>query len=118
MKKKLFLGLLLGLAIVLAGCKGEYGSTAASGELKEFSTVISGYKYAPESIVVNLGDTVRINIKNDDAVTHGISLPGFGVREFVKPRETKTIQFVANKRGKPETFCSTDHGERLLIEVI
>ena len=120
MKKIIFLFLLS--FVVIAGCKvDDYGSQAASasaGEVKEFNAVISGYSYDPPSIKVNLGDTVRIRIKNNDGVTHGISLPVFGVQEFVRPGETKTIQFVANKLGEPETFCSTDHGEKLLVEVV
>ena len=115
--------LLLVLSFILVGCQsGGYESQTSdgvpTGEVKEFSAVISGFSYSPSSIKVNLGDTVRVNIRNNDRVTHGISLPVFGVREFVRPGETKTIQFVANQRGEPETFCSTDHGEKLLIEVI
>jgi len=96
----------------LVGC-----AQSPTEEVKSFDTVISGYSYNPASITVNYGDKVIINIKNNDAVTHGISLQEFGVREFVKPGETKTIQFVASQRGQPNTFCSTDHGEKLAIKV-
>ena len=112
----LYMGLLLGI-LLIAGCKGQTTNNAATGEVKEFNTVISGYSYNPASIKVNFGDAVRINIKNNDNVMHGIALPVFGVQKFVQPGQTTTIQFVANKRGAPETFCSTDHGEKLLIEV-
>ena len=106
---------LVSLALLL-GCTGTSNQSGGSG-VKEFSAVISGYSYNPSSINVNFGDTVSVTIRNDDGVTHGISLPVFGVREFVQPGATKTIQFVANQRGAPETFCSTDHGEKLLIQV-
>ena len=114
--RKIILLLVLSFVLV-AGCKGQ-ANTGTTEEVKEFNSVISGYAYTPSSIKVNLGDTVRVNIKNNDPVGHGISLPAFGVREFVSPGGMKTIQFVANQRGSPETFCSTDHGEKLLIEVI
>ncbi len=106
------------IILAIAGCTSQTISSKGTGELKEFNAVISEYSYNPSSITVNFGDTVKVNIKNTDGVTHGISLPVFGVQEFVKPGETKTIQFVANQRGQPETFCSTDHGEKLFIEVI
>ena len=130
MKKVIRLVLLSFVVVVvaLAGCTAQQEKTYTSvpdvqtlssvGDVKEFNAVISGYSYDPLSVTVNLGDTVRINIKNNDAVTHGISLPVFGVQEFVRPGQTKTIQFVANQRGAPETFCSTDHGEKLLINVV
>jgi len=119
--------LLIGMAlfvILIVGCKsgsntsGYATAPAVSADgVKEFNTAIQNFQYNPQTINVNFGDRVRINIKNNDGVTHGISLPVFGVREFVSPGQVKTIQFVANQRGNPETFCSTDHGEKLLIQV-
>jgi len=91
---------------------------ATNNSVKEFDTQITGFSYSPETITVKLNDRVKINIKNNDSVTHGISLPVFGVQESVRPGQIKTIQFIANKTGNPETFCSTDHGEKLLINVI
>ena len=112
--------LLVLIFVFVAGCQGsaQTGYSSSEGDVKEYDATISGYSYKPSSIEVNYGDVVRINIKNNDGVTHGISLPVFGVREFVRPGETKTIQFVADQYGSPETFCSTDHGEKLLINVI
>jgi len=111
-------------AILIVGCKagtntGGYASApvASSDDVKEFNTAIQNFQYNPQTINVNFGDRVRINIKNDDGVGHGISLPVFGVNTGVGPGQTKTIEFVANQRGNPETFCSTDHGEKLLIQV-
>ena len=125
---KYLLGILVIVVIAVAGCTAQQDKTyspvpevqtqSTVADVKEFNAVISGFAYNPPSLRVNLGDTVRINIKNNDAVTHGISLPAFGVSEFVRPGQTTTIQFVANQRGEPETFCSTDHGEKLLIEIV
>jgi len=122
MKGKYFLLISLSIFVIfLVGCRGAtntsgYATTSSAG-VKEFNTAIQNFQYNPESINVNFGDRVKINIKNNDGVTHGISLPIFGVREFVRPGQTTTIQFVANQRGNPETFCSTDHGEKLLIRI-
>ena len=119
MNRKFLLLFLSILAIFVVGCNTATGgyALATSGDFKEFNTAIQNFQYNPESINVNFGDTVRINIKNNDGVTHGINLPVFGVNEFVRPGQTKTIQFVAKQRGNPETFCSTDHGEKLLIQI-
>ena len=122
MKKSRFILMLLSILVIfLVGCRGTtntngYASTS-SAEVKEFNTAIQNFRYNPETINVNFGDRVKINIKNNDGVTHGISLPVFGVQEFVRPGQTTTIQFTANQRGNPETFCSTDHGEKLLIQI-
>jgi len=108
--------------VLVVGCQQDYNSKASNSitgqAVKEFNTVISGYQYNPSSITVNLGDTVRISVKNNDNTGHGVSLPSFGIQEFVGPGETKTIQFVANKRGQPVTFCRKEHGEELEVKVI
>jgi len=57
-------------------------------------------------------------VTNNDDIGHGVSLPSFGVNTLVMPGETKIIEFVADKIGAPESFCSTDHGEKLEIKVI
>ena len=108
----ILIGLVISMIFIIGCSKNPTGNA-----IKEFNTQISNFQYSPETINVNLGDTVRINIKNNDPVTHGISLPIFGVQEGVRPGQTTTIQFIANQLGNPETFCSTDHGEKLLIQV-
>ncbi len=92
-------------------------NSVQKNSVKEFDRVISGFAYNPNSIDVNLGDQVVVNITNNDDVTHGINLPAFGVAEFVEPGTTKRIEFLADKTGSPELFCSSDHGEKLLINV-
>jgi len=122
MNEKYYLLILLSIFIIfVAGCKAASNTNdyapISSAAVKEFNTVIQNYRYSPESINVNFGDKVKINIKNNDRITHGISLPIFGVNTGVRPGQTTTIEFVANQRGNPETFCSTDHGEKLLIQI-
>ncbi len=87
------------------------------GSLKQFNRIISDFSYQPPSVDVNKGDYVVINITNKDSVRHGINLPAFGVADFVDPGETKQISFLADKTGSPELFCSSDHGEKLIVNV-
>lgn len=84
---------------------------------KEFDLAVTDFAYQPTAVDVNLGDTVVLNITNNDTVTHGINLPIFGVAEFVAPGQTQRVSFVADKTGNPELFCSSDHGEKLLVNV-
>ena len=127
MKKKiaLFVVLLFG-AMTIAGCNnggdGGYGSqssgVARGGSVKEFNVIISGYTYSPPSITVNAGDRVLVTVTNNDQTSHGFSLAKFGVQDSIRPGQTKTIQFTANKAGGASTFCSTQHGEKLVIKVV
>ena len=115
---KLILTLFILVLLIVTGCKTQPADSVVNTEIKEFDTNINGYNYNPSSITVNFRDIVRINIKNNDETSHGISLPSFGIQEFVGPGETKTIQFTANAITETETFCSTSHGEKLLINVV
>lgn len=112
-----FLGFLIVL-LFIAGCSKSNDTTITGNAVKEFDTVISNFKYSPESITVNQGDIVRINIRNNDGLRHGIFIDAFGINDFVNPGQVKSIQFVAAKKVNTNTFCSTDHGEKLYIKVV
>jgi len=97
-------------------------SASISNEVKEsqilkFSASITNRKYTPKQIDVPLGATVELTVKNNDNEQHGLSIQDFGVRGFIGPRQTKTIRFVANRRGESTTFCSIAHPEKLIINV-
>ena len=111
--------LLTASIFILSSCATNTPNKAAETTPRtvQFSAVISGYAYTPPQIDVQFGDHVVLSITNQDSVTHGISLPAFGVQAFVGPGQTQTVEFVANQLGAPETFCSSDHGESLLINV-
>ena len=73
MNVKYYILVLLSIFIIfVAGCNvaSNTGSVAStpSTDVKEFNTVIQNYRYNPESINVNFGDRVKINIKNIDEV--------------------------------------------------
>jgi len=112
---------LIGGAALLGRSSGEQSSLNSSQGAVEDSIhelTISGFSYQPGSIDVDLGDTVTLKITNRDRVTHGINLPIFGVQKFVRPGQTQTVTFIADQKGDPELFCSSDHGEKLLVNVL
>ena len=118
MKRKImFFGFFIISLVFVVGCSNT-GKSVSGDAVKEFDTVISNFKYSPESITVNEGDIVRINIKNNDRIRHGIFIDSFGINDFVNPGSVKTIQFTAVRKINTNTFCSTDHGEKLYINVV
>ena len=89
----------------------------ADSSVLKISASITGRSYTPKQIDVPYGATVELTVKNNDDEQHGLFLQDFGVQDFVGPRQTKTISFVANRRGQSATFCSTTHPEKLIINV-
>ena len=92
-------------------------NTTADSQVLKFSVTINSRSYSPARIDVPYGATVELTVVNNDNEQHGLFLQDFGVTDFVGPRQTKTIRFVANRRGESATFCSVSHPEKLIINV-
>jgi len=122
-----------GLIVLILGFAGFFflggnGNSPSSGsasipsavqntQVLTYSASITNRKYSPERIDVPFGATVNLVVKNNDNEQHGLFLQDFGVQDFVAARQTKTVRFVANRRGESSTFCSVAHPEKLIINV-
>ena len=58
---------------------------------------------------MNKGDKVRITVTSVD-VTHGFSLPDFGINKKLEPDAPVIIDFVADKKGTFEFKCNVPCG--------
>ncbi len=96
--------------------KGEidYSKTVnhevVKGEIKEFNVRSFNWGFDPEEIVVNLGDKVNLHVTTDD-IDHGLAINEFLVNKRVQPGLTTDIEFVADKKGTFEIYCSVPCGE-------
>ena len=73
--------------------------------VKEFNIVAKKWDFNPSTIIVNKGDTVKLNIESID-VAHGIVILDFGVNEKLEPGKTTNIEFIADKEGTFSFFCN------------
>jgi len=92
-------------------------NSISDSQVLRFAASISNRKYTPEQIDVPFGATIELTVQNNDNEQHGLSIPDFGVNDFVGPLQTKTVRFVAKRRGESTTFCSVAHPEKLIINV-
>lgn len=72
---------------------------------KSFDITAKQWEFVPSTIAVDEGDSVTLNVTSTD-VTHGLSIPDFGVSETLTPGKTTTVTFIANKAGTFSFFCS------------
>ena len=94
----------------IPGQEDEVEETIVSdSKIKEFDMTARQWAFEPSTIIVNEGDTVRLNIKSKD-VTHGFVISELGVNERVLPGKTTTVEFVADKKGEYTFFCSVPCG--------
>jgi cytochrome c oxidase subunit 2 len=67
------------------------------------------WEWDPAAITVKQGELVRLIIHNAD-VLHGLVIPDLGVNQDVPP-DGAVVEFIANKIGTFEFFCSVWCGE-------
>ena len=78
------------------------------GEENHADLITEFYKWEPEVIVVQKGDTIVLNVTNPRGSVHGLEVPAFGIDTGpLEPRGgTATIEFVAAEAGTFEYKCS------------
>ena len=116
------------LALYTTGCgrqeehHEEEGSpkeeAALSGEVIDGVRVVKveafKYDFAPDPIVVGLGEKVRLELESRD-VAHGIGIKEYGMDEAIPAGGEATASFTADKAGTFHVhctvFCGPGHGD-------
>lgn len=81
-------------------------STETVAEVKTFEVANAGFTFTPSEIKVKQGDTVRIAFTNTGGM-HDWVVDEFDARtEVTQTGETSTVEFVADKAGEFEFYCS------------
>lgn len=90
--------------------------------VREIEVTAKQFEFSPNPIRVKLGETIRLKITSVD-VTHGFSLPEFGINETLNPNETVSVELQATKKGEFPFACSVVCGSghtgmkgRLIVE--
>ena len=107
-KKKIFLfSLVLGLFFVV-GCAQSGTPPVAEPEtgVKEIRVQGGDFWLEPTSISVNKGDRVKITFENVGSITHNLDIDGYGRTEIISAGSIDTIEFVADKAGTFDMWCS------------
>lgn len=76
-----------------------------TAQVKEFKITAKQFQFEPSTIEVNKGDKVRLTITSVD-VSHGFSVPEYGINQRLDPGKPVTVEFTADKEGTFTTFCS------------
>ena len=75
------------------------------GEFKEFAITAKTWEFQPSTITVKKGDSVKLTITSTD-VQHGFALTDFNVNAPLQPGQATVVEFVADKVGSFNFFCS------------
>lgn len=89
------------------------GDDSMVGEVKEFDLVASNFKYDVTEIRVEKGDTVNINLRSEEGF-HDWVVDEFDARtRQLQAGEFDSIQFVADKSGTFEFYCSVGNHRQM-----
>ena len=85
-------------------------SPVSSGEVKSFEVEGKPFEFSVKEIRVKEGDRVRVTFKNTEGM-HDFVVEGLDVRtKQIQAGESDTVEFVANKKGTFEYYCSVGNG--------
>ncbi len=84
-------------------------TTSTSTAVNEISMVAKQWEFIPSTIKVKKGEKVKLTITSQD-VRHGFAIADYGINQDLVPGETNVVEFVADKEGQFNFFCSVQCG--------
>ena len=86
----------------------EKEDSMMEGEAKEFKVSGANFRFSPDTMTIKKGDTVKVIFSNTDAsMPHDWVIDEFDTRtSILQPGESEIIEFVADKAGTFEFYCS------------
>ena len=90
--------LVLSMTIILTACSVP--------QTRSFDMIGEDFRFSPDTLRVNEGDTVKINFSNPDVIPHLIDLPAFNQHIALIPGGEFTLEFVVDKAGSFPFVCS------------
>lgn len=114
--KKYYPAIISAFCFVVIACSYSLASAGVktkqaelSGKIENNVRVIkikaSRYRYEPDPIVVKLGERIRIAAATAD-VAHGLAISEFNINLALKPGQTETAEFLADKEGEFTIYCT------------
>jgi nitrous-oxide reductase len=87
---------------------GQEKTVRKGNKVEVFGTLIRSH-ITPETIEVNVGDEVTINLTNLERAedeTHGFAVSTYNVHASIEPGKTVTVKFKADKEGVYPYYCT------------
>lgn len=105
--------LLIAGGVVFRNFSGDEGKPISTGIVKEFTVTAKKdqWKFEPDDIAVDQGDTIILTVVNEDEYDHGIAIDAFGVSQRIPALGTIEIKFVATQPGEFPFYCSVPCGD-------
>lgn len=103
--KRVLIVLGLGLAVWFI----PFPAHATTPAEHTFQVNASRFEYSPNTITVNPGDTITIELTSTDVV-HGLSIDGYDLAVTADPGQTARLTFKADQQGSFRFRCTASCG--------
>lgn len=113
--------ILIGLTILIIGgglfyrtfLLSEEAKPVESGVIRNFTIIAkkNEWRWVPETIEVDRGDSIKLELINEDDYDHGVAIDAFGVSQRMPARSTIKVEFVVTQVGDFPYYCSVPCGE-------
>ena len=113
MRRFLFIGAALLVALVPAGCGSDdesAGGTTSAGASESVDLTAKEYAFDPADVSVDAAGKVTFRVRNDGEETHALEVEGNGIEEEMEsigPGESGTLT-VDLEPGEYEFYCPVD----------
>jgi len=95
--------------LVLAVLFIPFSATATTPTEHTFHINASRFEYSPNTLTVNPGDKVTIELTATDVV-HGLSIDGYDLAVTADPGQTARLTFTADQQGSFRFRCTASCG--------
>jgi plastocyanin len=82
---------LFSVAVLMAACSSEGGSTETGGGTENQTVTISNFTFDPSTLTLPSGQDVTIEVTNNDDVEHSFTLDDDSVSQDVEGGESQTV---------------------------
>lgn len=66
--------------------------------------------WLPSTLIINKGEEVKLKLRNVSKAEHGFAIDALGVKEVIKPGETKEITIKPDAEGIQRYYCHLHPG--------
>ena len=116
--RRLFVGI-IALFTVLYLADSTFAIASEPPAQAEIRITARRFEFSPKMITISKGERVKLLVTSED-VDHGIAIDAFNIDVKLPAKQTKTIEFTADREGRfrfyCSVFCGDGHPRALIVE--
>ena len=107
--RRLFIGIIASLPFLIL-INTAYANSSDPPQATEIRVIARKFEFSPKSITVSKGERVKLVVTSED-VDHGIAIDAYNIDVKLTAKQTKTIEFTADREGRFRFYCSVFCGD-------